>query len=76
MDYKYVVVHNKYDDEIASRESFGVACVQVNGKEFVVIKTISDITQSRTAIENLVDLCNRFELSIVHLKDVVEDFLL
>ena len=40
-----------------------------------IIASIRDVTPNREKIDNLVELCNRLELSVVHLEDVVEDIL-
>jgi hypothetical protein len=40
-----------------------------------VVAHVSDITCDEEAICELVELCNRLELSPIHLYDVVEDFL-
>ena len=36
---------------------------------------ISDISTEKEEINTLVELCNREELDIIHIYDVVEDFL-
>ena len=40
-----------------------------------VIAYVRDVTASKTEIENLVQKCNAFGLSPIHLVDVIEDFL-
>lgn len=40
-----------------------------------VIAYVRDVTTSKTEIENLVQKCNAFGLSPMHLVDVIEDFL-
>ena len=40
-----------------------------------VIAHVRDVTTSRPEIENLVQKCNAFGLSPIHLVDVIEDFL-
>lgn len=40
-----------------------------------VIAYVRDVTVSKTEIENLVQKCNAFGLSPIHLVDVIEDFL-
>lgn len=39
------------------------------------LKTVRDITCDRSALEELVKLCNELDLALCHLDDVVEDFL-
>ena len=76
MEYKYIVVENKYDNGIASRKSFGIAYVEIYDNITIVITSISDITSDRIAIEKFARLCNELQLSIIHLQDVIEDFLI
>ena len=40
-----------------------------------VIAYVRDVTQNKTEIEDLVQKCNAFGLSPIHLVDVIEDFL-
>ncbi len=40
-----------------------------------VIACVRDVTTNKTEIEDLVQECNAFGLSPIHLVDVVEDFL-
>ena len=57
--------------------SYGIAAyidaVTSNTKN--VIAYVRDVTTSKTEIENLVQKCNAFGLSPIHLVDVIEDFL-
>ncbi|MBQ5885475.1 MAG: hypothetical protein IIW79_03615 [Clostridia bacterium] len=46
--------------------TFGISCGTVS---------IDDVTTDRVEIMDLIDKCNRLELSPVHLFAVVEDFL-
>lgn len=40
-----------------------------------LLKRVHDITCDRQALDDLVERCNRFDLSLCHLDDVIEDFL-
>ena len=40
-----------------------------------IVASVHDVTTDKQALDELVSLCNRLELSTVHLMDVVEDFL-
>lgn len=75
MEHKYIMVENKYYDG-TSKISFGIAYAEIYDNETTVIKTISDITCDKQAIEKLIHLCNDLDLSIIHIEDVVEDFLI
>ena len=37
--------------------------------------TVKDISVNKAKVENLVNLCNKLDLSFIHLYDVIDDFL-
>ena len=41
----------------------------------VIVDSIRDITSDKESLEELVRLFNKFELSLLHFHDAVEDFL-
>ncbi|MBR6682530.1 MAG: hypothetical protein IKL40_06070 [Clostridia bacterium] len=41
----------------------------------VVLESIPDISSDKNAVKKLVGLCNGKQLSLIHLTDVVNDFL-
>ena len=59
------------------RISYGIvacSCAEANGTA-TIVASVHDITASRENLSELVDDCNRLGLSVMHLADVVEDFL-
>lgn len=52
-------------------DTYGIAAYRKGRK----LCQIADITADRGRLERLVEICNREELSLCHLYDVVEDFL-
>lgn len=60
-----------------SRITYGIAAYAdaENDGTATVLQSINDITSDREKIQALVETCNRLKLSIIHLRDVVEDFL-
>ena len=40
-----------------------------------IVASVHDVTADKQALSELVALCNRLELSTIHLNDVMEDFL-
>lgn len=74
----YAITEEKYTLGSESRTSYGIAAfvdAETSGTA-TIIYSIHDITSNKKRLLQLVDDCNRLELSIVHLSDVVEDFLL
>ncbi len=60
-----------------SRISYGIAAY-ANAREdgtVTVLASVNDITFDKQRLETLVSYCNQLGLSVLHLNDVVEDFL-
>ena len=55
--------------------SFGVLCGRVEGNEIIVEREINDVTTDYIGIVRLVRLCNELNLDIIHIDDVIEDFI-
>ena len=72
---KYVIVSSTYFSEDKSRTAFGIAAAVENDGYLTVIEEYSDLTNQRELAEILVDVCNKSELDPIHLKGVVEDFI-
>lgn len=69
----YTVFSEAIDSPLlGSYVGYGIAATDAQGN---TLKTVHDITCDRGALEALVDQCNRYELSLCHLDDVIEDFL-
>lgn len=76
MNCHYIVVRETYTDKTCSRTTYGIAAVQKNDGCLSVIQSISDICPEFAAVQQLVQRCNELELELIHLQDVVEDFLI
>ncbi len=60
-----------------SQKTYGIAAYsneQRNG-EVICLIFIKDITTDKDKLSKLVQRCNSYHLSLLHLNDVVEDFL-
>ena len=68
---KYEVAEGdfKLDDE--SYRSYGL----VVKEDDTTLKQIDDVSLEKNDVVNLVKLCNKLELSPVHIDDVIEDFM-
>ena len=73
----YGIVEKTYVLENVVRVSYGIAAYQTADNEGMasLSATIHDITNDKEKLMAFVETCNRLSLSIVHLSDVVEDFL-
>ena len=73
MQCTYEVIENLYKNGEKIRIAFGIAAIESVNK--TVLESYPDLSINFDLVENLVNTCNRLELSIIHLRDVVEDFL-
>ena len=76
-DIKYGITEEKYSLKDSSRVSYGIAAYAAADDDGTasVVAYVHDITQDKQKLSELVDLCNRLELSVCHLLEVAEDFL-
>ena len=77
MNVTYGVAKEIYSLGNSSRTSYGIAAyadAEEDGTA-TIVASVHDVTSDKQALDELVSLCNRLELSTVHLMDIVEDFL-
>ena len=73
----YAVSEEKYTFGNETRISYGIVAysnADQDGSK-TIVASIRDVTSNKERLVELVNDCNRLELSTVHLNDVVEDFL-
>ncbi len=73
----YGIVEERYILGNCSRTSYGIAAYansEVDGSA-IIVASVSDVSDKKHEMEELVRLCNSMDLSPIHLYDVVEDFL-
>ena len=73
----YGVSEEKYSQGGTTRISYGIVAYADSTTDGIasIVASVSDISNNKTRIEQLVDLFNRMELSPIHLDDVIADFL-
>ena len=77
-DVVYALSEEKYTLGKERRISYGIvvySCAEEDGTA-TIVASAHDITPNKENITKIVDDCNRLKLSVMHLPDVVEDFLL
>ncbi len=76
MTATYGIIKDTYREGASFRVSYGIAAYSAKAEgKCSIILSVHDITSDKERIEALVCLCNRNELSSIHLRDVVEDFI-
>lgn len=66
----YFLTTGKYSVDGQEYIGYGIGCHQENTNII-----IEDITLERNVMNELIDRCNALHLSMIHLYDVIEDFL-
>ena len=77
MNMTYGITEETYSLGNSTRVSYGVVAY-ANADEdgtAAIVASVHDITADKLALTKLVSLCNRLELSLIHLNDAMEDFL-
>ena len=77
MNVTYGMTEEVYSLGAERRVSYGIAAyadAEEDGTA-TIVAAVHDITADRQALSELVALCNCLGLSLLHLNDVVEDFL-
>lgn len=64
---------NFFHQHIGNYFSYGIDAV--NEAPYYTICSIPDISIEIEPLENLIFLCNKLQLELIHLNDVIEDFL-
>lgn len=73
----YGISEEKYTLNGLTRTSYGVVAYADADKDgtAVIVASVRDITLDRSKLSKLVELCNKLQLSPIHLPDVIEDFV-
>lgn len=74
MKIKYIVTENIYHNGSLTRTGYGIAAITEDDENTTVLDSVNDLTPNKNKVTELVTLCNRLGLSLVHLYDVAEDF--
>lgn len=75
MSIKYIIVQNKYYYEDLSMSSFGIAVAEEYNGVVTILKTFADLSPNFADVKELVRLCNEQKLDLIHLDDVINDFI-
>ncbi|MBQ7940484.1 MAG: hypothetical protein IJ281_08955 [Clostridia bacterium] len=73
----YGITEEKYTLGQQTRISYGIAAYfnsETDGTA-TIIASVQDISEDREKLSRLVQTCNCLKLSVIHLRDVIEDFL-
>ena len=74
MNYKYVLTDTLYHNETFYRKCYGIAAISTLDN-ISVLAEVSDVSSNVEDVKQLVDLCNKEMLDIIHLENIVCDYL-
>ena len=74
MNYKYVLTETTYHNKEHTRTSYGIAAISTED-HVTVLGAIEDIASEPTPLTRLADMCNREQLDISQLQNIIDDFL-
>ena len=77
-DVVYGIREEIYELQGDRRVSYGIVVYDNTDGEntYTVLESIGDITSDKNKLIRLVEECNISELSPIHLKEIIEDFML
>ena len=76
-DITYGIVEAQYCLNKTKRIKYGVVayCDGDAENDVIVIASIHDVTSEKNKLLELINKCNNCKLSLIHLDDVIQDFL-
>lgn len=74
MNYKYVLIETLYHNGTFSRKCYGIAAISTLDN-ISVLAEVSDLSIKLEDVKQLVNLCNKEMLDIIHLENVACDYL-
>jgi len=75
MDYYYIMLQQKYGEGALRKTEYGIAAVTESDDCMIVLRLFTALTTDKSRIQKLVNLCNQLNLDLIHIEEVIEDFL-
>lgn len=77
MTYTYGIICETFSMNGKMRTAYGIAVfAHTEHTECnAIIAVVNDLSSDRESVENLINACNEGKLSLIHLNDVVDDYL-
>lgn len=76
-EFHYDIIEERYYLNDNTRVSYGIVAYAGAEPDNIaeVIVTVNDVSCDRQKLTELISICNDMSLSVIHLQDVVRDFL-
>lgn len=75
MTVRYAVIRERHGFDHCSYVSCGLAAYADRTHDENPVAVIHDVTTDLQALTCLTEKCNRLHLSVLHMHDIIEDFL-
>ncbi len=73
--YQYILIETTYTANGILYSVYGIAYACLADGEAVILKAVPDLSDDRQRVRRLAERCTQLQLSLLHLDDVIEDFL-
>lgn len=71
------IITEKISEDSNTYSTYGISLSKLSpAGKWIIIRWVEDITTNHQSILTLVDKCNKYLLSPIHLDDIIYDFLL
>ena len=68
---QYILIESRYQIHGTLRTTYGIAYTNCA----VILEAIPDLSENKDRVQRLAALCTKWELSPIHLRDLIDDFL-
>ena len=77
MNYTYGIICETFSLNEKNRTAYGIAVFAHTDhtESNAIIATVNDLSSDKESVEKLISACNEGQLSLIHLYDVVDDYL-
>lgn len=72
---QYVVMENRIQNSAQEKIFYGIAVGVMEDGIFTQLDGVTGITTDKESLGALTRLCNDFNLSPIHLREIIEDYL-
>jgi len=72
---QYIWIESNYRANGVLYTAYGIAYVDFSDGVPVILKAIPDLSTDKDRVQQLAALCTELQISPMHLRDVIDDFL-
>lgn len=72
---QYILIESSFLTNGVRHTTYGIAYADSSDGTPVILEAIPDLSTNKERVRQLVKLCTKLQLSPIHLRDVIDDFL-